>query len=64
MVEWLEILPTTEAHAPRACVPPQEKPLRWEAQTLQLESRLHLPQLEKSLHSNRELAKYKINENK
>ena len=26
---------TTEAHAPRACTPQQEKPPQWEARTLQ-----------------------------
>ena len=26
---------TTEAHAPRACAPPQEKPWQWEGHTLQ-----------------------------
>ena len=42
---------TTEALASRACVPQQEKPLRWEAHAPQLESSPHSLQLEKSPHS-------------
>ena len=56
-IENKEVSPlagTTEAHAP------QEKPLQWEACALQLESSLHLPQLEKSPHSNEYPAQPKI----
>ena len=38
---------TPEAHVPRACAP-QEKPPRGEAQALQLESLLSVPQLKKA----------------
>ena len=38
---------TAEAQAPRACAPPQAKPLQWEAVTPQLESSPQSPQLEK-----------------
>ena len=46
----------SRAHAP------QEKPLQWETLTLQLESSRPppQPQLEKSLHSNKDLAQPKI----
>ena len=46
---------------PRACAPQQEKLLQWESCALQLESRLHLPQLEKSLPSHEDSAQLKIN---
>ena len=45
---------TTEALESRAYVPQQEKPLRWEAHTQQLESSPHSPQLEKSPHSHKD----------
>ena len=32
---WAHVLPTTEAHMPRARAPQQEKPPQWEAGTLQ-----------------------------
>ena len=37
----------TEAYAPRACAPQQNKPLQWEARALQ-QSSAHLQQLEKA----------------
>ena len=51
---------TTEAHEPRARAPQQEKPPQWKAHVLQLESSPHMPQLEKNLHSNQDLAQLKI----
>ena len=45
---------------PRARVPHQEKPSKWEARAPQLESSPHLPQLEKSPHSNKDPALPKI----
>ena len=39
---------TTEVHTPRARALQQEKPLQWEAHSLQLESGPHSPQPEKA----------------
>ena len=46
---------------PRACAQHQEKLPQWEACTLQLESRPHLPQLEKIPSSDKDSAQPKIN---
>ena len=46
---------------PRACALQQEKPLRWEVHTPELESSFHLPQLEKSLSSNEDPAQPNVN---
>ena len=51
---------TTEAQAPRAGAPQQEKPPQWEAHSPQPESSPHLPQLEKSPHGNKDPAQPKI----
>ena len=42
---------TAEAQSPTACVPKQEKPLQWEACTLQPESTPHSPHLERKAHT-------------
>ena len=47
---------TNEALMPRAHVPQQEKPLQWEARSLQWRAALHLPQLEKKTQSNEDSA--------
>ena len=47
---------------PRACAPQQEKPLRWEAHAVWLESSLCSLQLEKSPHSTKDPEQPKINE--
>ena len=49
------------AQEPGSC---NEKPPQWEASTLQLESRPHLPNLEKSPCSNKDTAQPKINNKK
>ena len=46
---------------PKAHAAQQEMPLQWEAHVLQLESSPWLPQLEKSLHSNKDPAQPKVN---
>ena len=46
---------------PRARAPQQEKPLRWEACTLQLERSSHSLQLERSQCSNKDPAQLKMN---
>ena len=52
---------TTEARAPRAWAPQEEKPLQWEASASQPESSLCSAQLEKSPHGNEDPAQPKIN---
>ena len=49
---------------PRTCGPRQEKPPQWEVRAPKRESSLHSPQQKKSLHSNKDPAKPKININK
>ena len=46
---------------PRARAPQREKPLQWEAQELQLENSPHMVQPEKSLQSNKDPVRSKIN---
>ena len=53
--------PTTEACAPRACVPQREKPPQWETHAPQVGSNSCLPQLEKSLHGKEDTKQSKIN---
>ena len=48
MVQLSPFARTTQASAPRARAPQQEKPRRWEARAPQLESSFHLPQLEEA----------------
>ena len=54
---------TTEAHVPRACAPPQEKPLQWEVCPWQLDSSPCSLHLEKALVQQQRpmAAKNKIN---
>ena len=47
---------------PGARAPQQEKPRQWEAHALQLETSPDSLQLEKSPHSNKDLAQPEINE--
>ena len=46
---------------PRTCALQREGLLQWEASKLQLESSPHLPQLEKSPHSNEDPAQPEVN---
>ena len=55
---------TTESHAPRACALKQEKPLKWEAHALQLESSPHLQQLEKACANSEDPVGPKVKVNK
>ena len=45
---WTHASPALKPTHPKACALQKEKSLQWEAHTLQLESSLHLPQLEKA----------------
>ena len=50
---WTHVIQLPKPVSPSIHAPQQEQPLRWDAQALQLESSPHLPQLEKSLPSNK-----------
>ena len=61
---WAHVWQLLKPMNPRSHALQQEKPLQWEACTLQLESSPHSPQLEKSSCSNRDPAQPKINARK
>ena len=58
---WAHVSQLRKPEHPGALAPQQEKQPQWEALTLKLESRHHSPQLEKTLHSSKDLAQPKIN---
>ena len=53
---WAHVQQLLKPTHPRACAQKQEKPPQWEASTPQLESGPRSPQLEKSLHINKDPA--------
>ena len=58
---WSRRATVIKSKCRRDCAPQKEKPLQWEAHSLQLEGSPCSPQLDKSLHSNEDPAQPKAN---